>query len=353
MAKGYKHLTWENRLTIERMLRKGYKPTEIADVLGCCRATVYNELKRGAYFHTVREYAKDIIKYSPEKAEQAYQENKKGKQKGLKIFDDKRLISFIEHKIVVERYSPAAALMACQSSSEYDFNVKIKSVNTLYNYIRRGGVFSDLTMVDCPYRMRSQRKQKVIRRHKRLYGISIEERPDTVDGRQEFGHWEMDTVHGKRNNKKCLLVLTERKTRYEFIEIMKNCTAIETVRAINRIEKRFGSDFFKLFKTITVDNGFEFSNCKEIEKALYRVGKRTNLYYCHPYSSCERGSNENQNKLIRRWWPKGTDFDAVINKKDVKSVQFWINNYPRSLFNGKSSKDLFYIECSLSGIRQA
>lgn len=102
---------------------------------------------------------------------------------------------------------------------------------------------------------------------------------------------------------------------------------------------------FKVFKTITVDNGVEFSNYEGMEKALYRVGKRTEVYYCHPYSSSERGSNENQNKLIRRHYPKGSDFDKVLDKKKIKQVENWINEYPRLIFEGRSSKQLFDEEC--------
>lgn len=99
-------------------------------------------------------------------------------------------------------------------------------------------------MEKCPYRKKRNKKTKV--RPKRLpknTGKSIEVRPDIVDDRIEFGHWEMDTVKGKQTNRKCLLVLTERKTRFEYIELMKAGTALETVRALNRIEKRMGSKF--------------------------------------------------------------------------------------------------------------
>ena len=111
-----------------------------------------------------------------------------------------------------------------------------------------------------------------------------------------------------------------------------------------------GCSFYKLFKTITVDNGSEFLDYESIEKALYRVGKRTTVYYCHPYRSCERGSNENQNKLIRRWYPKGSDFDKILKKRDVKRVEKWINDYPRKMFDGKTANEMFDDECSKSGI---
>ena len=89
-----------------------------------------------------------------------------------------------------------------------------------------------------------------------------------------------------------MLVMTERLTRKEIIEKMRDRTAISTVRALNRIERRFGALFPRVFQTITVDNGGEFSDVKSLERSILRRGRRTKMYYCHPYTSCERGSNE-------------------------------------------------------------
>ena len=102
-------------------------------------------------------------------------------------------------------------------------------------------------MEDCPYR-KPQEKEKAGKESQRRAkaGTSIEQRPD-IEDREEFGHWEMDTVKGNKSNRKTLLVLTERKTRQEIIEVMKSNTTKETVRALNRIEKNFGSSFFKIF----------------------------------------------------------------------------------------------------------
>ena len=113
------------------------------------------------------------------------------------------------------------------------------------------------------------------------------------------------------------------------------------MRALNRLEKIYGSTFYKLFKSITVDNGVEFSDCEGMEKALYRVGKRTTIYYCHPYCSHERGSNEVNNKLIRRRFPKGADFDKIVNKKAVKRAEAWMNDIPRKLLGWKTANEVF------------
>ncbi len=161
---------------------------------------------------------------------------------------------------------------------------------------------------------------------------------------EEFGHWEMDTVVGKQGiSKKSFLVLTERKTRKEIIEILKEHTAKEVVRILDKIERKWGAAFKQVFKSITVDNGSEFSDAEGLKRARRGKKTRTEVFYCHPYSSYERGSNENQNRLIRRHVPKGTDLDT-ISKRDVKEIEKWINEYPRALFGGRSSDMLFQDE---------
>lgn len=134
--------------------------------------------------------------------------------------------------------------------------------------------------------------------------------------------------------------MTERKTRYEVIVKMKDQTAASVVSALDRLERRYGAIFYKIFQTITVDNGSEFSDCAGIERSCRRKGSRTKVFYCHPYSSYERGSNENLNKMIRRHYPKGTDFRKVTAMA-IKWVEDWINRYPRGILGYRSSVEVF------------
>ena len=173
-------------------------------------------------------------------------------------------------------------------------------------------------------------------------GTSIEKRPEEVNERNTVGHWEMDTVVGPQGKShKCLLVLSERKLRYEIIEILDSKTSAEVIRALDRIERRLGEKKFReLFKSITVDNGPEFNDFEGIERSRRNRKNRTKVYYCHPYSFYERGLNENQNLFIRRFIPKGMNFDDLTNK-EVKEIERWINTYPRKLFEGKSAQQLY------------
>ena len=152
----------------------------------------------------------------------------------------------------------------------------------------------------------------------------------------------MDTVKGKRGEtKSCLLVLTERKTRDEIITKLKDQTAASVVEALDRLERKWGEMFTKIFRSITVDNGTEFSDFEGLERSALHEGElRTHVFYCHPYSSWERGSNENQNRLIRRHIPKGEDFDEKQDR-DIEYIEAWINNYPRGIFDFRTSAQLF------------
>ncbi len=108
------------------------------------------------------------------------------------------------------------------------------------------------------------------------------------------------------------------------------------------MEKEYKDKFSLIFKSITVDNGVEFLDMAGLEKSVYdKLSKRTTIYYAHPYCSWERGSNENNNKLIRKFIKKKTDI-KTFSSSYIKKIQDWINNYPRKLFNYKSANDIFY-----------
>lgn len=147
----------------------------------------------------------------------------------------------------------------------------------------------------------------------------------------------MDTVVSGRGGKGVLLVFTERMTREEEIYKINSKSMHDVTNCINQIEQAIGlKKFRQRYKTITCDNGVEFLDADGIVSSVHEDAKRTELYYCHPYRSCERGSNENAHKLIRRWIPKGANI-SIYTDDYIKHVQEWINNYPRKLFNGLSS----------------
>ncbi len=341
MGHYFSHLTPTDRRTIEALLNAKRPIKEIAAVIHVHISTIYREIKRARMIQRNSDWTEEE-RYNPDGAERRYRENLAAKGAPLKIGNDFALVEFLEKKVLEEGRSPAAALADVQLEGK-QFKTMI-CVNTFYSYIAKG-VFLTLTNADLPEKPKRKRPYHKVKTAKRPpRGTSIEKRPAAVDARAEFGHWEMDTVYsGKKASKKALLVLTERKSRKEIIEPMPDRTAESTIKALDRIERRFGALFRKVFKSITVDNGGEFSDVARLERSAIRKGKRTCFFYCHPYSSYERGSNENQNKMIRRRYPKGTDFGKVTAAA-IKGLESWINNYPRKLLGWKTA-EMIYQEC--------
>lgn len=278
-------------------------------------------------------------RYSSDLGQKAHDWNAQAKGKSLKIGNDRELAECIEEKIVNDKYSPEAALAEI-ARGEKKFKTTI-SVRTLYRYIDNG-IFLRLTNKELPIKGNRKEHNKKVRVQKRASaGESIENRPEEVKDREIFGHWEMDTVKGKRGvTKSCMLVLTERKTRDEIVIKLKDQGAASVVEALDRLERKWGDLFPKVFRSITVDNGVEFSDYEGMEKSVLKDEKRTFVFYCHPYSSWERGTNENNNRLIRRHIPKGTDFDDRTDE-EIEYIENWINKYPRGILDYKTAEELF------------
>lgn len=339
MGKLFKHLSQNDRIKMETMLNSGHKVVEVADYLHVHRSTIYREIKRGEYTHRNSDYTEET-RYSSDLGQKNHDWNAQGKGRNIKIGNDRPLAEYIEEKIIEDKYSPEAALAAAAESG-IEFTTSI-SVRTLYRYIDKG-IFLKLTNKDLPVKGKRKKHNKRVKVQKRASaGESIENRPDEVKDREIFGHWEMDTVKGKQGvTKSCMLVLTERKTRDEIIVKLPDQKAASVVEAIDRLERKWGDMFTKVFRSITVDNGVEFSDYEGLERSVLHEGeKRTFAFYCHPYSSWERGSNENNNRLIRRHIPKGEDFDEKQDR-DIEYIENWINNYPRGIFGFKTSAQLF------------
>ena len=338
----FRQLVWEDRIRLESYLKANLPKEEIATLLKCSRATIYNELKRGAYEHLNSDYTTEI-RYSPEIAQEHYEQHLLVRGAKMKIDKDYKFAEYLEKKIADEKYSPEAVLGEIKAQNREDeFDTTI-CVRTLYNYIDKG-VFFRLTNDDLPVkRNKGKRDYKHVHRRKKVAaGEIIENRPKEIDDRGDFGNWEMDTVVGAQGKSKhSLLVLTERMTRKEILFLLYHHTTKEVVDRIDQLERRYGKNFSKIFKTITVDNGTEFADYEGMRKSVDGVGPpRTQIYYCHPYSSWERGTNETTNKLVRRHIPKGVNFDDKT-EADIQNIEDWINQYPRRIFGYHTADEMF------------
>ena len=332
MTKKQHYMTEAERWQLEAMRRNRIPVAEIARQLGFTRQTIYNELKRGNYQHTYGYYYKEKTVYSANKGQAIRESRSRNKGRPTKIRNDKAYAEFLERKILYEKYSPAAALASAQRSG-YQTTV---CVTTLYNYISHR-VFRKLRDIDLPEKVKRRRKTtKTESRISHKDYPSIEQRPQHINERAEAGHWEMDLIIGKKEKSSALLTLTERKNRKEIIIKIPDKKA-DTVRAaIDELERKT-PDFAVKFKSITTDNGSEFMQYKLLQESIYG-GKRFDLYYCHSYAAWEKGTNENHNRMIRRWFPKGTNFDNISPER-IQRVQDWMNNYPRKKLNWKTPNE--------------
>ena len=336
MGRKFCHLTWTQRLQLESLLKSKTPVKEICKILGVSNSTICREIKRGAYERLNGATWEHYTAYSPDIAHEKYLVNLSGKGAPLKIGKDFEFADYIERRIGQDKMSPCAVLGEIRHKN-IKFGTSICPA-TLYSYIANG-VFLSLSLEDLPYKPRKRHKRKVVA-SRPPRGTSIEKRPKEIADRNTFGHWEMDCVCG--STKTTLLVLTERLTRKELIFPMKNQKADSVIQCLNVLERRFGKLFTKVFKTITVDNGSEFANFGGMEKSSYGKGKRkrVSIYYCHPYSSYERGTNERINREIRRKLPKGTNF-SKFSAKEIQAVEDWLNNYPRGVLGYATSQELF------------
>ncbi len=325
---GTKNLTYNQRLQIETLMRTSMHKTEIAKTVGIGLSTLYRELKHGAYQHTKYDYTTET-RYSAYIAEERYRLLCTAKGRPLKVGKDFAFMQYVEKRVVEDKLSLGA--VAGEIKRKKLFGITL-SKTTLYRYVELG-LFEKLSLKHITKKPKTYRK--VAKSGPK--GTSIEKRPLEIAKRQTFGHWEMDCLCGPTLN--TFLVLTERLTRKEIIFPMARQTAGNVVACLDALESSYGEKFSQVFKSITMDNGSEFSDVAGIERSLF-TGKRTTTYYCHPYCSSERGTNERLNREIRRLVPKGTDL-GKYTVADVKKIERWVNAYPRQVLGFATSEELF------------
>lgn len=332
--RNFKHLTKTSRLQLEAYLKINMPIKEIAEQLNVHISTIYREIKRGKcelldyQFRTYEAYSPDI-------AEEQYQTNLKDKGPDIKLGKDYAFVTYVEKRIIEDKLSPCAVLGEIKFNKLF-FDTCITK-NTLYSYIEKG-FFPNLTIKHLTMKSKEKKKRRNVVSKRPPRGTSIEQRPKEINDRNTFGHWEMDCVCGSTLS--TLLVLTERLTRKEIIFQMPNQKAESVHHCLNILETKYGKMFRKIFLSITVDNGSEFADSIALETSKNGKSKRTKLYYCHPYCSSERGTNERINREIRRLIPKGSDL-GKYTKEDIQKVEDWVNDYPREVLGFNTSKNLF------------
>ena len=338
--KQYRHLTKNDRIKIESLInqkdkngKRLFNNTYIANYLGVHKSTISRELKnRKKEKMYIRTGKTKTMPYTAQYA----QENadfKRGLSKGeYKLRRNKKLAKFIEDKIKINKWAPDAIVGYMKTHNYFELDgFESITTPTIYNAIRYGIINVKL---EDTRRMKYKAEYEYHNKSdlpKSKAEYSINNRPEEIDKRLYFGHFELDTVIGtSKGNHECLMTLTERKTRFEIIFKLKGKTAEEVVNKFNKMKEFMKINYNKIFKSITTDNGTEFSDFLNIIKDT-----KTKIYFCHPYCSGEKGTNEKHNSIIRYFIPKGTLIEKY-SCKDINKIAEWMNNYPRKILNYKT-----------------
>jgi len=333
-----KHLNKEERLMIERMSRGGYSPRDIAELLGRHQRTIEREIGRGSVKHKDTELRIKTV-YSSDRGQDVHDLNATAKGPQLKLGKNREMVKFIRERIVQHKESPAVVAFRMKEN-RIPGSVCAK---TLYSYIDEGLIDGITNESLWEKRKRRNWNKRVLRRSRKTPGRreSIEKRPQEIEERKEFGHWEIDLIVGPAGSKVALLTLAERKTRKLITRKIPNKKKISVLRVINGIEREKGAaNFRKEFKSITADNGSEFLDVDSLQQSALSKKKRTSFFYAHPYSSWERGTNENINRIIRRFIAKGRKIEN-LTQSTIQTIENWINNYPRKILNFQSAQQGF------------
>lgn len=325
------HLQREDRGAIQCLKREGYTNRAIARNLNCSPSTVANELRRGTPHRKSKKGR--APSYSAKHGEAVYKTNRKRSKRRHKIARCARFIAWVVEKVRAEKWSLDACVGHARLHKLFPEDQMV-CTHTLYNELWAGGLPLSLTEVPEALK-RKQAKEKHPRENKKVYGKSIDERHEIVALRVEEGHWEGDTVVGKRDGKEAVILsLVEKMTEVYLAFRIPSKTSEAVTAAMKGLRAEYGDKFSQVFKTITVDNGSEFADFTKTE------AWGTKVYFAHPYSSWERAQNERHNGLFRAFIPKGVSME-LFSDEDILMAADKLNGRPRKKLGYHTPEELF------------
>lgn len=311
----HQQLTLDERAMIYGFCKAGFSNIEIAKELGRHKSTIGREIKRN----------RGMKGYRPKQANEIAKERKQSSYKAIKWTLE------LEQKIkllIKENWSPEQISDRLKEMEDifishqriYQFIVEDKKAGgELYKHLRQGNK-----------KRRKKYGKNASKRGQIKNRVSIKERPADVEDRLECGHWEGDAIIGK-NHKKAMITLVERKYGFSIIEKVESKNSeLVAAKIIEAMSK-----YKHMVKSITFDNGLEFAGHEAIAKAL-----KCKIYFAEPYSSWQRGTNENTNGLFRQYFPKGSNFDNY-SKRDIRYAMESLNNRPRKRLGFYTPNELF------------
>ena len=322
----YKHLTLKDRESILTGLILKHSYRDIANQVGCSKATISREIKRNG----------GQTNYSAVQAQVNY-EYRRRKSRRSRILADFDLRNFVVNKITHDHWSPEQIA----NRLSYENNDWKISYSTIY----RGIEYDNLSVPLKSHNARGiARKLRHHGKNRKIKGTvnerrgryndvpSIHERPISAEHRSRFGHWEGDTVRGKTGHS-ALVTLVERKSRYLLSQRVLKANSSEVYQAIVDLLTTVTPNHVK---TLTPDRGTEFAKYHELATEL-----EISVYFPDPHAPQQRGTNENTNGLIREYFPKNTDLDELSDIDIARFVQE-LNNRPRKVLGWKTPTEVFF-----------
>ena len=307
------------------MLAQDYSLNDIAKKLDRYASTISREILSGS----CNKYT-----YRAGKAQRRAARNSSQRKKGNKILNNELRLKRYVYRKLRKKWSPAQIAKELKKDYPADMAMRI-APETIYAYLfvlPRGSLKKELLACLRQNRKRRHQQSRGVKMERKLEDmLSIEERPKEAEDRIIPGHWEGDLIIGK-NNRSALGTLVERTTRTTILVPVKSKRAEEVARAFAKEVKKLPQQM-KL--TLTYDQGREMAEHKLFTKL---TGVR--VYFAHPRSPWERGTNENTNGLIRQFFPKGTDFNKV-SRYEVKKAQNLLNGRPRAALDFQKPYEVF------------
>jgi len=321
-------LTHKERVQIQTLLNENKSKAYIAKTLNRARSTISREVNKWVQ-EKEDSYDADLAQWL---AKDDYLN-----KRNLDKISTYSLLKFFVYKGLLSNWTPEQISGRLKELYPNDSIMSI-SHEAIYRHIyTRPQASLNKKLIKLLVRKKTRRRPPKKRRgtgSKIINQVSIDSRPKHIELRQEVGHWEGDLIIGK-NHKSAIGTIVERKSRYTIIIKLKSKKADEVAKMFSKKLNQL-NPLFK--KTMTYDNGIEMARHEKITR---KTGMK--IYFAHPYSSWERGTNENTNGLIRRYLPKGTDFNQ-INKKQLMIIQEKLNNRPRKIIGFKTPKEIMNSE---------
>jgi len=314
--KSFKFLTSEEREIISLLTAQKCSIRHIAKVLGRSPSTLSREFKRPeTVMHKGCYYAVSTIENIRQK---------RLKTRKARICDNRTIREYIVKKLKLG-WSPEIISNTILADIGYSIGK-----DAIYDFIYKGNNHYAIYLTRQHLGRKKQKKNKT-KRTLIPNRVDIDFRPLEANTREEIGHFEADTVVSCRGSKSALLVVADRVSRYTYIKRLEQKTSAQALSAIISTL----TPYINLAKTITYDNGCEFCGHEKVNEKL-----GTHSYFCKPYHSWEKGTVENINGIIRRFFPKGTDFDTITDKQ-IKYVEDWINNRPMKVLKYRTPYQVF------------